>query len=217
MLGMLDYRAYKLRRLIWLPFNAAAKLSLFLVIVGAIIIAQATSYSTLIKILIAYVVFELAAMIVFQIIWALVFFGLRRSFFWFIDVVPARGQNQEEAEAIALYGRLFELNKKFLYDIARWTREDTDEYISFMNWRARLFYGAKLRIRLQRTAAELQRNYNETGQLPSELGITGVKEARKKVPGGEVSFLERLIVGQPYFNSVIAVALIVFVIGYFGK
>ncbi len=178
MLGMLDYRAYKLRRLIWLPFNAAAKLSLFLVIVGAIIIAQATSYSTLIKILIAYVVFELAAMIVFQIIWALVFFGLRRSL---------------------------------------WTREDTDEYISFMNWRARLFYGAKLRIRLQRTAAELQRNYNETGQLPSELGITGVKEARKKVPGGEVSFLERLIVGQPYFNSVIAVALIVFVIGYFGK
>ncbi len=142
---------------------------------------------------------------------------MRRGFFWLVDVVPARGQNQDEAKAIALYGRIFELDKKFLHDIANWTREDTDEYISFMNWRARLFYGTKLRIRLQRVAAELQRIYNENGQLPSELGISGVKEARKKVPGSEVSLLEHLIVGQPYFNSVVAVALIVFVIGYVGN
>jgi hypothetical protein len=213
MFGMLDYRAYKLKQLIWLPFRVAAKLSMFIAIAMSILIAQITSFNPLIKIVLAYVLFELIAMI-FLVMWGILDAGLGRFFFWLIDVVPAHGQNAEEAKAIALKGRIAELDKKLWSDIANWTLEDTEEYVAHMNWRARLFFGMKLKFRMNSTVRELQRIYNDNGQLPSDIGINGLNGIREKLPGGKVPILERLIVNQAYFNSLVATVLIVVVIGY---
>lgn len=213
MFGMLDYRAHKLMQVLWLPFAILAKLSSFVIIAVAISIAEFTSYSALVKIIIAYLLFEIIGIIVFQVIWALAVWAFKRAFFWLIDVVPAHGADHEEAQAIALYGRRFELAKKFAYDIANWTPEDTYEYVSLMNWRARLFFGSKIKIRAQRTAMELKRIYKESGKLPIEMGH-GVEEIRKQLPGGNVSWLEYLVVEQHYFNSIVGITLIVFVIDY---
>jgi hypothetical protein len=212
MFGMLDYRAHKLLQLLWLPFAILAKLSSFVIIAVAIIIAESTSYSTLVKIIIAYILFELIGIIAFQVIWALVIWAFKRAFFWLIDVVPAHGANHKEAQAIALYGRRFELEKKLAHDIANWTPEDTYEFVSLMNWRARLFFGGKIRIRAQRTATELKRIFQESGKQPTEIGINGIEEARKQVPGGNVSWFEHVIVTQYFFNSIVGITLIVFVI-----
>lgn len=58
MFGMLDYRAYKLRQLIWFPFMVTAKVLFFVTLAISILIAHLTPYNTFVRILIAYVVFE---------------------------------------------------------------------------------------------------------------------------------------------------------------
>jgi hypothetical protein len=214
MFGMLDYRAHKLFRLLWLPFAIVAKASLFVVIALAIMIAQSTSYGTLVKIIIAYAAFEVMATLNARVIWGLVSWAFRRTFFWLIDVVPAHGAKPEEAQAIAVGGRFIELGLKMEHDIADWTPEDTYEFVSLMNWRARLFFGGKIRIRTQRTIRELQRIYEQTGQQPKELGIDGIAKVRKQVPGGKISWIEYAIVSQHSVNSIVAIILMVLVIGY---
>jgi hypothetical protein len=71
-----------------------------------------------------------------------------------IDVLPAHGADTEEAKAIALTGRVFELSKKLENEIENWTRDDTKELVSTMNWRARLFF--PIRDRMENTIVELK-------------------------------------------------------------
>jgi hypothetical protein len=211
--GMLDYRAHKLFRLLRFPLAIIFKLAVFAGIATSIIIAQNTSYTTVVKIVLAYVVFEVLTAVI-GVVYSAVLWMFKRGFFWLIDVIPAHGSTPEEARAIAEGGRAVELGLKFERDIANWTPEDTYEFVSLMNWRARLFFGGKLRIRSQRTATELKRIFEDTGKTPNDLGITRVTEVRKQVPSGDVSWFETAIVSQNYFNSITAITLIVLVIAY---
>src|SRR5262245_60402175 len=116
MFGMLDYRAHKLLRLICFPVNVVIWFSFLVVIpVVSVLIVEAkfSSNDVLVKIVIAYVIAELIALVVNVIIFNGLIRGfIQRAFFWVIDVVPAHGVDAEEARAIVLQGRAFELNKK---------------------------------------------------------------------------------------------------------
>jgi len=206
--GMLDYRAHKLLWLMTLPFWLTTRLLYFVTIFVAIIIAQSTSYGTLIKIFIANLVCQ-GILLVLKIIISIIGRILQGFFFFFVDVVPAHGANAEEAREIALTGRLFELNKKLENEIQNWTLDDTDEYARLMNWRVRLL-GA-FRRRLYKVVPELQRIYDESGKQPRELGMAGVDEVAAKL-GLRPSWIERAINSPSSYNSLLAIAIISIVI-----
>jgi hypothetical protein len=56
MFGMLDYRAYKLAWLIWLPFRLILWIATWGSIVVAIMISASLHYSVLVRIVIAWVI-----------------------------------------------------------------------------------------------------------------------------------------------------------------
>jgi hypothetical protein len=210
--GMLDYRAHKLYWLICLPFRMAATISFYIVIVVAIVIAQSTSYSVPVKIAIAWVTMEGISMVLFLVIWGLIFWAIKRIFFWVIDVVPAHGANAMEAREVVLTGRAFELGKKILNDIENWDYDDTCELVSKMNWRARLLFPVKQR--LENAIAELHRIHEETGKQPGDLGTKAVAEIREQLFHGQISWLEKALIYQPVFNSIVGFVLIVLAIYY---
>jgi hypothetical protein len=105
MFGMLDYRAHKLYWLISLPFRLVARIIYFAAIFAGVAIAQLTSFSIPIKIVIAYVSMEAIGIAVYLIVSLGLSSVLNRLFFFLVDVVPAHGTNADEAKAIALMGR----------------------------------------------------------------------------------------------------------------
>lgn len=131
-------------------------------------------------------------------------------------IVPAIGADNEEAQFVALYGpRFFYLEKKLRNEIENWTPTDTGELASFYNWRSRLLFS--VRERIERTVVELKRIQKETGRQPLDAKLTDsrtVIDALHKQLGEKPSWLERVIVPQRNFNSMIGLALIVLVIGY---
>jgi hypothetical protein len=106
---MLDYRAHKLHWLISLSFRLINRIMLFALIFVGVAIAELTSYSIPIKIVIAYVSVEAIGIVVYLIVTRGLASLLNR--FFFVDVVPAHGDTAEEARAIALMGRTYEINK----------------------------------------------------------------------------------------------------------
>jgi hypothetical protein len=109
MFGMLDYRAHKLFRFLRFPFVILGQLLRFVYIAVAIIIAQKTTYGTLLRIIIAYLSFEVMALLGLWFIWTPLYWAFKRVFFWLVDVVPAHGANDQEARSIVQDGRFIEL------------------------------------------------------------------------------------------------------------
>ena len=212
MFGMLDYRAHKLYWLIALPFRLIARIMYFATIFVGIGIAQFTSFSIPIKIVIAYVSFEAIGLVLLLTVYWGMTSVLNRIFFFIVDVVPAHGANAQEAKAIALTGRAFELNKKLEADIENWTYEDTDEYVSLSNWRTRLLFPVK--DRLVRVVSELQRIYYETGTQPRDLGVSKITAICESLPGGKRSWFEKAIVSPQIFNSALAFVIIAAAIAF---
>jgi hypothetical protein len=62
---------------------------------------------------------------------------IKNSFFWVIDVIPAKADSVGEAKKIALDGPSAWLDKKFKTDFGNWTEDDTEQNISIANWRAK--------------------------------------------------------------------------------
>ncbi len=215
MFGMLDYRAHKLYWLMSLPFRLVMRITFFVAIIVAILIAQSTSFGTLIKIVIAYVAFEAILLVVGTAIYAALGWVLTRFFFFLIDVVPAHGANAEEAKAIVLTGRAFELLKNLENDIENWTYDDTRELVSKANWRARWFF--PIRERMEARIRELKRIHDETGQQPRDLGQAAIEKLCEALPNGKVSLLEKAIVNQQFFNSIVAFCIIVIIFAYIAK
>jgi hypothetical protein len=112
-------------------------------------------------------------------------------------------------------GRTFELSKKLETDIENWTHEDTDEFVSLMNWRARLFF--PVRDRTARTVSELQRIYYETGTQPRDLGLRKITAIRESLPGGKETWFEKAIVNQQIFNGLLAFAIAVVAIIFLNQ
>jgi hypothetical protein len=203
MFGMLDYRAYKLFRVLGFPLRVIVKLLSFACIGLAILIAQWTELGTLPKLLIGYASFEGSGLILGLLWFFLVSWPAEKIFFWVIDVIPARGENEEEARQIALHGRIIWLAKKLNNDIGNWTYKDTDGFVSALNWRAVLLFGAKEKF--QKRVAILRRLYEDTGRQP---GSFSEQELQKYIGHLNPGLFEQAIVNAHYFFSIIAGVII---------
>lgn len=216
MFGMLDYRAHKLYWLIMLPFTIIAKLGFFVVVFAAILIAQQITSVVLFKIILAYIIMEAISLIVYLPLWLLISGTIKKFFFWLVDVVPSYGANDAEAEVVVLQGgKLFKLNKKFESEIENWNFDDTDAYVKLIfNWRARLFFKAK--DRFDRVVPKLQQIQEETGEQPGIVGQKRIEEIRESVEGGHVTWVEKAITNQSFFNSILGFVIIVISMCYMG-
>jgi hypothetical protein len=101
MFGMLDYRAYKLLWLICLPIRLIMWIAAWSSIVIAIMISASLDYSVLIRIVIAYGIWQGTA-IVLQIIRGILFWFIKKGFFWLVDVVPAKAESVPEAKEMVV-------------------------------------------------------------------------------------------------------------------
>jgi hypothetical protein len=202
MFGMLDYRAHKLFFLLMLPLWLFSKISYYLCIVVGILIAQNTAYDFWIKVIIAYVCTELCAAVLLAFWWAINHLA-QKIFFWVVDVIPAKGENDEEAKEIVRKGRIIWLLKKYATNIQDWNYEDTNAFASVLNWRAKLFFKSKERIK-QRVLI-FQHNWEDTGKQPGDMTQSEIKGMIGHLEGG---WFEKLIVNQYYFNSLISIVII---------
>jgi len=200
--GMLDYRAHKLFFLLMLPLWLFSKVSYYFCILAGILIAQNTSYDFWIKVIIAYASTELCAAILLAVWWAINHL-VQKIFFWFVDVIPARGADEEEAKEIVRRGRIVWLVKKFSSDIQDWTYEDTDAFVSVFNWRAKFLF--KLKDRVKQRVRKYQEHWEQTGQQPGDLTANEMRTLVGHLEGG---WLEKIIVNQYYFNSLISIVII---------
>jgi hypothetical protein len=113
--------------------------------------------------------------IVLQIVGGILFWFIKKGFFWLIDVVPAKAESVAEAKEMVVGGPITWLGKKFLTDIHNWTEDDTEQFASLMNWRARLFFQSTERIRQR--VWRFQALYEATGKQPGDL----TEDERQKV------------------------------------
>jgi hypothetical protein len=207
MFGMLDYRAHKLYWLLTLPLRIISRLLFFVIVAIAIAIGVWTGYSPWVQILIAYAAME-GMGLVFSLLWlGLVAWPIEKMFFWIIDVVPARGADEEEAKEIVRRGRLVWLTKKLETNIDSWTYQDTDDFVSLMNWRARLFFNE--REQFEKRLAVLEQVYHDTGKQPGSLPKV---EQEKLLKPYKPSWFQFVVVN--YFNSLVGAAIIIAAILY---
>jgi hypothetical protein len=206
MFGMLDYRAYKLLWLICLPLRLVIWIAAWGLIVIAIMISTSFDYGVLVRIVIAYAIWEGAA-IVLQIVGGILFWFIKKVFFWLIDVVPAKAESVAEAKEMVVGGPITWLGKKFLTDIHNWTEDDTEQFASLMNWRARLFFHSTERIRQR--VRRFQELYEATGSQPGDL----TEEERQKVVADlDYSRFEKAIINPIAFNAIVRIIIISFAI-----
>jgi hypothetical protein len=202
MFGMLDYRAHKLYRLLSLPIVLSAKLAFFIAVAIGIWIAVQYDYGFLARFAIAYVSMELIAGL-FMLLYALVMWTFSSIFFWMVDVVPARGANEDEARSIVKQGRIVWLGLKLDREIESWTREDTRDFVSALNWRAKLFFDA--RRRFEGRLGRLQKYYHRTGLQPGELPSGEIAA----IAGDPPSWIEKAVVIPHFFNSMMGACIII--------
>jgi hypothetical protein len=156
--------------------------------------------------LIAYVSFELILIIV-SLLWLIPLGSVKGVFFWLIDVVPARGADQIEAREIAEKGRIVWLAKKLNSDIENWTYDDTKDFVSLLNWRARLLFDA--RKRFEQRLRILIEYKEDTGREPGSLTSKETKELLGHLDPG---WFETLIVNNHYFNALTGLMIIVVIL-----
>jgi hypothetical protein len=200
--GMLDYRAYKLLWLIWLPFRLILWLAAWGSIVIAIMISASFNYGVLVRIVVAYAIWEGAA-IVLQIVFGILFWFIKKGFFWLVDVVPAKAETVAEAKEMVVGGPIIWLGKKFSADIGNWTEDDTDQLTSLMNWRARLFFHSTERIR--KRVSRFQKMYESTGKQPGDLIA---RERQKVISDLEYSWFETAIINPIAFGAIVRIIII---------
>jgi hypothetical protein len=202
MFGMLDYRAYKLLWLICMPLRWLIWVAAWASIVIAIMFSASLDYSVPVRIAIAYAIWE-GSGIVLTIIRAILFWFIKKGFFWLVDVVPAKADSVTEAKEMVVGGPLTWLSKKMMTNIQNWTEDDTEQLASLMNWRARLFFRSTERMREQ--IWRYQELYESTGKQPVDLNQ---KEARKLVADLEYSWFEKAIIYPISFNAILRIAII---------
>jgi hypothetical protein len=127
-------------------------------------------------------------------------------------VIPARGANEEEAKNIVVHGRVVWLGKKLDNEIENWTYKDTDDFVSALNWCARIWFNA--REKFEKRLAILQQVYEDTGRQP---GSFPPKEIEKLLGHLNPGWFEKAIVHQQFFNSIVGGSIIIIAILYLNK
>jgi hypothetical protein len=202
MFGMLDYRAYKLLWLICLPLRLAMWIAAWGLVVIAIMFSASLDYSVLVRIVIAYAIWEGAA-ILLMIARRILFWFIKKGFFWLVDIVPAKAESVEEAKAMVVGGPMTWLNKKFLNDFGNWTEDDTEQLASLMNWRAKLIFHSTDRI--HKRIRRFQELYRNTGKQPGDLTE---QERQKVVADLDYSWFEKAIIHPVAFDAMVRAIII---------
>jgi hypothetical protein len=203
MFGMLDYRAHKLLWLILLPLRIIWRIAFFIVAGISVLIAQQTSYSFIVKVVIGYVAFE-AILLLLQGIFAIISWLIQRAFFWTVDIIPSEGRNMQEAREVVLRGKIVSLLLKLNTDIQNWSWDDTQALVGLSTRRARWFFHAKERF--TKRVAILQEYYEETGRQPQNLNP---EEVKKLVGDLDFIWIEHLMTERWFFNAALGFILIV--------
>jgi hypothetical protein len=201
MFGMLDYRAYKLLWLICLPLRLVVWIAAWGSIVIAIMISASLDYGILARIVIAYAIWEGAA-IVLQIVRGILFWFIKKGFFWVVDVVPAKAESVAEAKKMVLGGPLTWLDKKLATDIGNWTEDDTEQFASLMNWRARTFFHSTERI--HKLVWRYQETYEASGKQPHDL----TEKEQQEIGGLNFSWFEKAIINPIAFGAIARIIII---------
>jgi hypothetical protein len=171
-------------------------------IVIAVMFSASLDYSVPVRIIIAYAIWEGLA-IVIQIIRGILFWFIKTGFFWLVDIVPAKAENVAEAKEMVVGGPLTWLSKKFLTDIQNWTDDDTEQFASLMNWRARLFFSSTERIR--KRIWKFKDLYETTGKQPGDL----TEKQRQEIVGDfDYSWFEKAIINQISFGVIVRLLII---------
>ena len=202
MFGMPDYRAYKLLWLICAPLRVLVWIAAWCSIAIAIMFSASLHYSVLVRIVIAYAIWE-GLGIAILIIRAVLFWFIKKGFFWLVDVVPAKAASVVEATEMVLGGPLTWLSKKLLTDIQNWTDDDTEQFASLMNWRARLLFGSTERIR--KRIWKLKDLYETTGKQPGDLTEEQQREIARYL---DFSRFEKAIINPHSFGAMVRVVII---------
>jgi hypothetical protein len=202
MFGMLDYRAYKLLWLICLPHQIAMWIASWGLVVLAIMISAPLHFSVPIRIVIAIAIFE-GAGIVLSITRVILFWFIKKGFFWLVDVVPSKAESVAEAKEMVVGGPMTWLGKKFLTDIGNWTEDDTEQFASLMNWRARLFFHSTERVR--KRLERFWQMYEDTDKQPGDL--TEI-ERKKMVADLDYSWFEKAIINPYSFHAIVRIVII---------
>lgn len=198
MFGMLDYRAHKLYWLLMLPVRVAILASLLATAAFvALRLGSKPIYHPdwLIKFFLTYIVAVIACVIV-GLVWGKILDVLDRVFFWVVDVIPAKGRDQEEARAIVQGGPIVWLGFKLQQEIQEWTDRDTDALAAAIPWRWRLFNDRK---RVEQRVAIMRDHYERTGQQGSALSK---RDLAKMVAHLEAPRLAQFVLDRHLFSAV---------------
>lgn len=198
MFGMLDYRAYRLRLLL---FFIPQTLLVFIAIIGLPLanysIGLAFADTRFFQILVS-----LISLFILETLWLLLIFvlieRLYKAVFWFfIDVIPADGRTTEEAQAVAWSGE----KAIRLIEIGNNPQTWSDQLIRDLpknDWAQNVFYGDKVRHRLSLVRSEaIQRDLSDSDWQSIGGSLT---ETLNKENGLERDWLEKLIT-EPQFRS----------------
>jgi hypothetical protein len=187
-----------LRFLIWI----AAWSSIFL----AIGIASTLQYAPWARMLTAYAIWEGAA-IILSIIRVIIFWVIKKLFFWLVDIIPVKGSNIDESREMVLAGPLSWLGKKFGTEIENWADSDTEQLASLFNWRAKLFFHAKGRLR--KRVDIFKAHHEMTGQEPDDL-----TEIQRNELVGHLEYrrFERWVINPFIFNALLRIGIIIIAI-----
>jgi len=137
------------------------------------------------------------------IVRSILFWFIKKGFFWLVDVVPAKAESVAEAKEMVIGGPLTWLGKKFLTDFSNWTEDDTEQFASLMNWRARLFFHSTERVR--KRVWRFREMYENTGEQPGDLTE---KERQKVVADLDYSWFEKAIINPIAFGAIVRIIVI---------
>jgi hypothetical protein len=211
MFGMLDYRAYKLLWLICWPLRLVMFVGSWGAVFIAIMISSSIDVIPLYRIVIAYAIWEGFGIVLSILRW-LIFWFIKKCFFWLVDIIPSKGENVAQAKEMVVGGPMMWMGKKFMNDIGNWTDDETEEFAALVNVRARWFFGSTERIR--KRIWRFADHYEQTGQQPIEMTETERNELTADL---DYSWFEKAIINPIAFGSIVKIVVITIAILSFNN
>src|SRR5262245_6396364 len=104
---------------------------------------------------------------------------------------------------MVVFGPISWLSKKLMTDIGNWTEDDTEQFTSIPNWRARLFFHSTERLR--KRVRRFKEMYETTGKQPDDLTE---QERQKMTADLDFSWFEKAIINPIAFGAIVRIIII---------
>ncbi len=191
MFGMLDYRAHKLYKLIFIaPSLILYFIGLVLIPAASLLVAVEYAEGAL-----TFALYAIASLLILEIIFQIIGFYIIIGFFnavfyYLVDVVPTNGRNKEQAEYIAKWGRYGELDLKFSEYPKNWLDDEIEEF-GERDWVQRVFFSGRTKRRMYAVREYYSNNEEEV------YGATSIDSFLSR-NGMYAGLWERLCVNRMY-------------------